>query len=94
MLIMLAKDFIKNLENTYHDEKYFTIVGWEVELENLYEECKVRKIPTESKIYPVCVFRGIHIKGIYFDKKYEKKMKSIINKGYSRLVMNGKNPFI
>ena len=92
---MLCKDFIKSLENTYSDDTYFNVVGWDVELENFQEECKLRNIPTESEIYPVCVFRGISIKGLYFHKDFQDIVKKIVydNGGYSRLVINGSNPF-
>lgn len=92
---MNVKTFIKSLENTYSDDEYFTVVGWDIELENLYEECKIRRISMESKIYPVCVFKGVSIKGIFFSKDVESKIKKIIyeNGGYSRLVLNRKNPF-
>ena len=95
MLKIKVKDFIKSLEGTYSDDEYFTVVGWDIELENFSEECKIRHIPMESKLYPVCVFKGVSIKGIFFSKDVEDKVKKIVydNGGYGRLVMNGKNPF-
>lgn len=92
---MLVKDFIKSLENTYSDDEYFTVVGWDIELENFFEECKIRHIPMESKIYPVCVYKDVSIKGIFFSKDVETKIRKIVyeNGGYGRLVINGKNPF-
>lgn len=93
---MNVKNFIKSLENTYHDDEYFTVVGWDIELENFAEECKIRHIPMESKIYTVCVFKGVLIKGIFFSKDVYDKVKKIVydNGGYGRLVLNGQNPFI
>ena len=93
---MNVKTFIKSLENTYSDDEYFTVVGWDIELENLIEECKIRHIPMESRIYQVCVFKGTTIKGVFFDKDVENEIRKIVyeNGGYGRLVLNGQNPFI
>ena len=93
---LLCKDFIKSLENTYSDDTYFNVVGWDIELENFEAECEARGIPTESRIYPVCVYRGIHIKGLYFHKDFQDIVKKIVydNGGYGRLVLNGSNPFV
>ena len=93
---MNVKNFIKSMENTYKDDNYFNVVGWDIELGNLVEECKIRNIPMESKAYQVCIFKGVTIKGVFFDKDVYDKIKKIIydNGGYARLVLNGRNPFI
>ena len=93
---MNVKTFIKSLENTYSDDEYFTVVGWDMEVENLIEECKIRHIPMETKAYQVCIFKGTTIKGLFFDKDVENEIRKIVyeNGGYGRLVLNGQNPFI
>ena len=93
---MNVKTFIKSLENTYSDNEFFNVVGWDIEIENFVEECRIRHIPMESKPYPVCIFKGISIKGVFFDKDVENEVKKIVyeNGGYGRLVLNGQNPFI
>lgn len=83
------------MENTYKDDNHFNVVGWDIEVENFVEECKIRHIPMESRIYQVCVFKGTTIKGVFFDKDVENEVKKIVyeNGGYARLVLNGQNPF-
>lgn len=92
---MNVKNFIKSMENTYKDDNHFNVVGWDIEVENFVEECKIRHIPMESRIYQVCVFKGTTIKGVFFDKDVENEVKKIVyeNGGYARLVLNGQNPF-
>lgn len=92
---MNVKTFIKSMENTYKDDNHFNVVGWDIEVENFVEECKIRHIPMESRIYQVCVFKGTTIKGVFFDKDVENEVKKIVyeNGGYARLVLNGQNPF-
>ena len=93
---MNVKTFIKSLENTYSDDKYFTVVGWDMEVENFVEECKIKHIPMESRIYQICIFKGVSIKSVFFDKDVYDIVRKIVyeNGGYARLVLNGQNPFI
>lgn len=93
---MNVKNFIKSMENTYKDDNHFNVVGWDIEVENLVEECKIRNIPMESKAYQVCIFKGTTIKGVFFDKDVYDIVRKIVyeNGGYARLVLNGRNPFI
>ncbi len=90
-----VKEFIKAFEGTYDNEDYCNVVGWDIELENFAVECDVRGIPKASQIYTFCIFKGVTLKGILFDKKFQNKVEKIVyhNGGYGRLVVNAVNPF-
>ena len=95
---MNFKQFLKTIEGTYKDDEYCTVVGWDIEMENFEAECKIKRIIPESKLYTVCVYQGVRVLGLFFDKEWEDTLKPIVyggahGRGYGRLVMNGKNPF-
>lgn len=98
---MNGRQFIRSIKDTYNDEDYCTVVGFEAEMEMFRDWARLKGFrPVETwKFHTVCVwYYDVHGKtvGLFFEKEDEDGLRELCeDKMFNGWVcINGSNPFV
>ena len=87
---MTIKDLLKQIENTYSDEKYVNVVGTAKAMKTFVKECDHRHIWHYIKC-TLFVYQRTRFEIVFFKKEDEQTIKEMIKD--KDLVLNALSPF-